>query len=286
VRDGAAIDPKDHIAVWEEIQRAVDRYSAGAYREAADRFAALLERQGTTPLLYEYLGASLIELERWEEAADVYLRALAAGVDGARLRIDLARCEELRGDLAAAEQNLRIALEHDPTSVTALYHLADLARRRGPLPRALELYRRALDINPDYLYAWNGLAMAHVSAGDDEAALAAFERAAALAPGLAEPHFNLAVQLERMGRPAAAAAYRRFLEISGGESGWERQRQLAKEALQRLEGPASGTSRRGPLAPSRHDLRMDEESTRTLQGGSMGSAARGLDSCRGPGSLA
>ena len=66
--------------------------------------------------------------------------------------------------------------------------------------RAVEQYRAALEINPSYLYAWNGLGMTLGSLKDDSGALEAFRQAVNVAPQSPLPYLNLAVQLERMGK--------------------------------------------------------------------------------------
>jgi arylsulfatase A-like enzyme len=240
VDDTPPVDPKDAIGTWEEIQRAIGLYGGGRYEEAAVRFADLLSRHERTPLLYEYLGASYLELERFEDAAGVYRRALDRGIDGARLRTDLARAQEGLGATTEAERNLAIALELEPSSVDALYRLADLRRREGRPAEAVTLFERAVEINPDHVWAWNGLGRARAEAGRDAEALAAFRRAAAIAPDEIEPLYNLAVQLDRMGRVEEAAAnYRSVVDRVAGRPGWERERELARRALERLGDSSS-----------------------------------------------
>ncbi|MDX1642789.1 MAG: sulfatase-like hydrolase/transferase [Thermoanaerobaculia bacterium] len=234
-RADVAIDPKETIETWERIQQGIALFGRGRHAEAAALFESVLETGGPLPLAHEYLGASYMALERWEEALDAYRRALAAGVDSVRLRLDLARLALGRGEVEEARRELERALALDAASVEALHLSADLERRAGRAARAERLYRRALEINPDYLYSWNGLGMLAAGRGDGEAALTAFRRAVAIAPGAAEPTFNLAVQLERMGRLGQArAVYRRVIELTAGEAQSEPRHRAAVDALARL----------------------------------------------------
>lgn len=71
-----------------------------------------------------------------------------------------------------------------------------------------------LAATPDDGDLWTALAEAHVRAGDDAAALAAYERALALAPALGAAHFGQGTTLARLGRAAeAVAAWKRALEL-------------------------------------------------------------------------
>lgn len=66
------------------------------------------------------------------------------------------------------------------------------------VPRAAQVYdsrmsfeAAVLEGNPDDARAWNGIGVAHLEAGDDGAAEAAFERAIELDPTYGRPHSNL-----------------------------------------------------------------------------------------------
>ena len=112
------------------------------------------------------------------------------------------------------------------------YDLGNLYRRKREFSRAVEHYDAALEINPNYIWAWNGLAMS----------LAALERSARALGGVSprcgdrsarrSGYFNLAVHLDRSGMgPQAIEAYERFLELSEG-SEFAAQRQVAQTRSQ------------------------------------------------------
>jgi superkiller protein 3 len=104
------------------------------------------------------------------------------------------------------------------------------------MEQAVEQYEHALGVNPDYVYAWNGLGMAQAAAGSHPEALAAFRRVVEIDPKGARGYYNLAVQLERMRRPAEAlAAYEDFLSRAV-EDELAAERQQAATAIERLRG--------------------------------------------------
>ena len=161
--------------------------------------------------------------------------AISAGYDALR-----------NGDLEAARRNYAAARGADPASLDATLGLATVEARSGRRDAAETLYRRALEIDPRNPTALAGLA-ALMDAGRSEAAAADLEREASRQPGSAALHLmlgnlhasqgrwgqaqgayfeahrlepgnvetlhNLAVSLDRLGQPRAAAGfYRRALE--------------------------------------------------------------------------
>ena len=233
-RSAQPVDPKTKIAVWERLQLAMAQFGSGDFRAAAATLRKVVASEPDIPLLYETLGSSFMRLEEWSNAERVYRRALERGLDSAALRVDLGLIHAQRGDFLGAERELLAALSLDQLSVAAHYRLADLYRSRRRHGEAVEHYRQALAVNPRYVYAWNGLGRALAALSRNDEALAAFEKAVAVAPS-AEGFFNLGVQLEHMDRKQQAlTAYQKCLSLSVEEPLLARQRERAAEAIRRL----------------------------------------------------
>ncbi|TAL01800.1 MAG: tetratricopeptide repeat protein [Rhodospirillaceae bacterium] len=115
------------------------------------------------------------------------------------------------GRLDAAERRLTAILATSPDDVNALHLLGLVRLHQGMTPEAAHLITRAVDLHPAFAAAWANLGNALLALGDGPAAIQAYERAEALAPG-AEVAFNLGNALMATGRePDAVAAYRRAL---------------------------------------------------------------------------
>jgi tetratricopeptide (TPR) repeat protein len=81
-------------------------------------------------------------------------------------------------------------------------------------PAAIDAYRRALRLRPDYTEAWINLGRLFAEAGDAPAARDCFDSALQLDPEDATAYYNLGVLLQDGGKEAdAIAAYRRALEL-------------------------------------------------------------------------
>ena len=134
----------------------------GEWTEAAAAFAKALELQPAANSIHFQLGVAFRELGDQDRArfhlenrgetevqfpdrVAYEVQQLASGV-GAMLL--LGRVSLAVGDLDAAEERIRRAVEIDPESPEALKSLAGIEQRRGRLNDAIELYERAIAASP------------------------------------------------------------------------------------------------------------------------------------------
>src|SRR5262245_55768749 len=95
--------------------------------------------------------------------------------------------------MAITETNLAVALHAE-------------GRRRD----AIEHYRRAIAIQPDYAPAYNNLGVAERAAGDLDRAIDAYQQAVAMKPEYPDAHYNLANALLDKNKPQEAAEHFRI----------------------------------------------------------------------------
>jgi len=115
----------------------------------------------------------------------------------------------LKWDWAGAEEDLRRAVELDPTDSRALYRLAWHLRSLGRTQEAIECTRRAIDLDPLANTYWRQLSGLYLISGDYSAARAAINRALEIEPKdpfsqeslaeieLGEGHYEAAAQISR-----------------------------------------------------------------------------------------
>ncbi|WP_116137959.1 tetratricopeptide repeat protein [Trinickia diaoshuihuensis] len=96
-----------------------------------------------------------------------------------------------RGMRAAAMESFRQAIALKPDYVHPHNNLGNLLREQGQLTEAVECFKTVIGLQPDYAEAHNNLANAMVDLGDLDAAIEAYRRAIALKPGLLEARSNL-----------------------------------------------------------------------------------------------
>ena len=155
---------------------------------------------------FEYqLGSLFLREDDFEHARLHLARARELGHPQAAIALaDLARRSE--GAQAALDE-LRAAWRAAPSDLyamrslaTALAESAHASGQAAPLAEAQELFEAVVERDPNDWRAVMGLANVLLAGGQAEAALARYERAAALAPGEFEVHFNRGVALAASGR--------------------------------------------------------------------------------------
>jgi tetratricopeptide (TPR) repeat protein len=105
-------------------------------------------------------------------------------------------------------------LQKNPGCWMAHYNLGIVLGEQGEADQAIDHYRRAVALRPDYAEAHYNLGRLLVEQGQLDDAIAHYERAAAINPGDAEAQNNLGVTLFGIGRvDDATAHYQKALEI-------------------------------------------------------------------------
>jgi hypothetical protein len=117
------------------------------------------------------------------------------------------------GDLPRAEQLYRQALSLDPNYADAHHFLGTLAHQQGQDDVAIQLLSRAFQLKPSPR-TLNNLGEAYRSLDRDTEALRCFSTAATMVPTYAEAHQNLGVVLaQQLKLDAALAAYAKAIQL-------------------------------------------------------------------------
>jgi type II secretory pathway predicted ATPase ExeA len=129
----------------------------------------------------------------------------------------LNQAELLSGDDTISSENLiNRAISADPKNLRALLLLAKLHTDQKQYGKALETYRKAIDLNPNMPGLFFNLGFLYASKEDYALAEGAFARAIELSPPyLDKALFNLAVVQDKMGkREASLQTLRRALDVN------------------------------------------------------------------------
>ena len=112
------------------------------------------------------------------------------------------------GRFDAAQIEFEQAIRYKPDSADSYYNLGKLFSIQDTWEPARKAFEGALRIDPAYIEAIDALGFALEALGDDEGAVASYEKAAALNAerkgAFAAPHVNLSAYYNRIGNPAAA----------------------------------------------------------------------------------
>jgi len=124
---------------------------------------------------------------------------------------------DLEGAIAAYEK----ALEIDPKYHMAWNGLGNALKDLGRYTEAIAAYEKALEIDPKFDHAWSNLGVSLGYLGRYNEAIAAFEKALEIDPKFDHAWYNLGVSLGYLGRyNEAIAALEKALEFSGNQK-WQ-----------------------------------------------------------------
>ncbi len=145
------------------------------------------------------------------KAVPVIATALILFACAARTRDQLAYW---RGGEELFSHAISVTEHNDLASGYLENNLGNNLYRRGQVDEAIEHYRRAVRLFPEYPLAHNNLGIALMAAGDSEAAMEEYAEALRREPGYANAHLNLADAMAAKGRNEQAIRhYRKALEI-------------------------------------------------------------------------
>jgi tetratricopeptide (TPR) repeat protein len=97
-----------------------------------------------------------------------------------------------------------VAARDSQLEAEGLLEAADALRSQGRLPESLPLYRRSLELQPNYTAAHNNLGNALLQLGQFAQAVAAYRLALQSCPENADIHCNLGNALRQLGELPAA----------------------------------------------------------------------------------
>jgi DNA-directed RNA polymerase subunit alpha len=194
----------------EALERGLCLHALGREAEAA----TCLENSGSSVGARYYRGLALMEAGRPGDAADTLLEILDKEPEGEHL----AACLEALLRAARAEEAEKLfpkgkdggALGSDARAQYLRGFCADLLGNRA---EAVELYRRALEADPEHGPTLFRMGFVSDLAGDDDAALDYYKRAAGLRPPTQNALLNLGVLYEDRGEYSRAVdCYRKVSE--------------------------------------------------------------------------
>ncbi|WP_414754408.1 TIGR03032 family protein [Anabaena sp. CCY 9910] len=110
----------------------------------------------------------------------------------------------------------RESLSNHPIVETARsqFHQGKAQARQGDLTRAIACFQAAIQLQPDYIAAYNQLGNALQGLGQLDAAIAAYQQILSLNPNVAQAHCNLGAIWQMQGKTEEAiAAYQRAIQL-------------------------------------------------------------------------
>ncbi len=212
-RFAIASDPSHaffHHNLGHALQQAGDAGAEAAYRKA-------ISLDPKFSPAYANLGGLLVKQERCEEALDVLRRAIALDSENIDAYNNLGLASRMLGDLTAAFRYYRLALERNPNVAGIWHNLGLLYEEGNHRVDAAACYKRATELDTDFLDAQRDWLRLILLQGD-------LDTAHAMAGKLMENQSGLAAVL-----PIVFEAMGRSVDFSGRDRAIELFRQFFRE---------------------------------------------------------
>ena len=201
----------------------------GRHREALAIYRDAIKTWPDDSMLFHDLAVAAQRAGLRDDAARAEQAAIALDPKNGAAHNGLGLLLIEEGRLDAARQAFERAVAADPSSADYLANLGNAKRAAGERSGAEAAYREALASDPGWANGLNGLGALLVESGKPQDAIPFLVRAVASDPNLWEARLNLGIAHQSAGNfEAAAAAYRAVL---AGAPRSSRERQAAGELL-------------------------------------------------------
>lgn len=209
IQKAMGLDPINVLSFGAELQIDSDPSQAAALYERAAAF------DSSNSATFHNWGRALIKSGRLDEAETAFLRSLEINPTNAGALNGLALVAQYRGNIADAETLFRQAIQHGAADPLYQRNLGDLLREyTNRWAEAAAAYNKALEIDPKYGDAFNGLALGEQARGRFADAELLYRRAMEVAPTQPIYPRNLGNMLREARRlDEAEAAHRQALAI-------------------------------------------------------------------------
>lgn len=194
------IKPAEAERLDKQARRLLEAYERGQHTSLLAEVDELSKRGPLSAGLLGLAAASLVAMERYDEAVTAARGAVEREPRWAWLYRALSRAEGGRGDWNRATEAARIAVQMMPGEPLYLANLADCQRRAGQPELAAKSARQALVLNPAHVESLNQLGLALEALGDTQGALEQFRQAQATQPDDAAASLNEGMLHRRAGR--------------------------------------------------------------------------------------
>lgn len=163
---------------------------AGRFAEAAAVYRQILAVQPNHPDALHLLGLIAYHEGNYAGSMELIMAALTHRASEIYYS-NLGNALGAMGKRAAAMESYRQAIALKPDYIHAHNNLGNMLRDDGKFAEAVQCFKTVIALKPDHAEAYNNLANAQVDLGDLDGAIASYRRAIALRPDLASARSNL-----------------------------------------------------------------------------------------------
>ena len=175
------------------LNKGISLHQLERYGEARTCYQKVLNNTTLRARAHYHAANALNELRQHEKAIDFYEKSISLGYINPELYLNKANAHVHHGDPHTAIRALDAALEIDPEYVQAYDMLSVAQRRLRQFDVAAQYASHALQLQPGYAAAHNNRGLALQAMGQDADALVCFDAALQADADLADALFNLSL---------------------------------------------------------------------------------------------
>ena len=189
--------------------------------DAIERFSEALRIDPDFAEAHNGLGVVLIHTGKVDEAISHFREALCINPDFREARDNLKKALDIHARIINDSiKNLQGAIEINPRDPVLHYEMGSIYKKGGMFDKAVEQYRKALDVQPGFIPALQGLALVYSAEGDYGKSLSCLHRILELRPDSPEVYYNIACMYARRNEVEESISWMKRA-IEKGFDDWE-----------------------------------------------------------------
>ncbi len=169
------------------------------YQEAAQKYEDIIKIDKTYIKAYLELGGIYYETYKYDDAIEIYERAIINGIKNALLYYHLGNTLFAADKTEEAIQNFEEAIRIEPTLFMPYEGLGEVYSSKKEFKKAIKYYTEALNIDEKKSGIHRELAVSYIKAGEPDRAIGIFQNAIKVNPGYADIYKEIAEALKEKG---------------------------------------------------------------------------------------
>ena len=162
------------------IDQADDKFKHGQFGDAVNHYDAVLKRAPNNFRALHNKGLALFALSKFEESIECYDRALGIHPNASHVKLNKAISLNSNRNFKEAKSLLDELVRLSPTNKEALNARALSEFNLGLDAEGMQDLKKAIEIDPTYTMAWNNLGCFYLGLGELDSAIECFDQTLAI----------------------------------------------------------------------------------------------------------
>jgi tetratricopeptide (TPR) repeat protein len=213
--------------------------TAGNRWKAAAQFRAATQVDPRLPEPYKALGDLFFSSPRrlYDQAIEAYQKAIEVRSFYADAYVGIGDARAAKGQVDSAISDYRKALTFQPLNPRVYLSLGKIYyAEKGLYYESVEAYKKAIDLDPDFVEAHMGLGEVYEEKGLYREAIERYTRVTDLVPKHTGALYNLALVYEKVDPKEALARWERYIQVASQISSEKDWVDVARQHMKKLKG--------------------------------------------------